>query len=168
MRWQRLTTPAGDRALDIVEAERPSRLDLALAFGAVAPLVAGAVAAWTTGGSTRDLAMSLAIIWGGAILAFMAGVRRGLSFRTRDGPQGAQLAVTLWIFALAFGSMVALRPLTSLILLIVGYASLLLSAGAAAAAHADASLAFGSVRPVQTAVAVLSLCVVAARLLMGV
>ncbi len=165
MIWERAPTPpSSDRSLDVVESARPSLLDQGLAWGAMAPLIAGASAAWLTRGDFRAAAMSLVIIWGGAILAFLAGVRRGLSFRTPGGPQAAQIIVMLWTFVLAIGSMIALRPLTSLSLLIVGFASLGLIARVSAA-RVQTPLAFASIRPAQMAVATLCLAAVALRLL---
>jgi len=90
-------------------------LDPLLAWAAVAPLAVGAGAAWLAPGAWRATAMSLTLIWGGAILAYQAGVRRGL---------GTSRLPALWLFILAVGSMVALEPLTSLALLILGYVSL--------------------------------------------
>jgi hypothetical protein len=95
----------------------PAWLDPLLAWGAVTPLAVGAGAAWLAPGAWRATAMSLTLVWGGAILAYQAGVRRGLAGDTSRLP-------ALWLFILAVGSMVALEPLTSLALLILGYVSL--------------------------------------------
>jgi hypothetical protein len=150
--------------LEIDEPARAGLIDHVLAWAAMAPLVLGAAAAWLTRGDMQSVAMSLVIIWGGAILAFLAGVRRGLSFRTPGGAQAGQIAMMLWIFALAFGSMIALRPLTSLALLMMGFVSLGFAARAAAA-RAQTPLFFARLRPGQMTVAALSLGAVAARLL---
>jgi hypothetical protein len=165
--WERTpSTPQAGRVLEVRENREGHALDRALGWAAMAPLVACAMAAWLTAGSFREVAMSLAIIWGGAILAFLAGVRRGLSFRPPGGAQGARLLFTLWTFVLAFGSMIALRPLTSLGLLILGYAGLAL-AGRGAALREEVPLFFAGSGPAQVSVAALSLCAVAARLMIS-
>jgi hypothetical protein len=95
----------------------PAWFDPLLAWSAVAPLALGAGAAWLAPGAWRATAMSLTLVWAGAILAYQAGVRRGLAGETSRLP-------ALWLFVLAVGSMVALEPLTSLAILILGYVSL--------------------------------------------
>jgi len=92
-------------------------LDPLLGWSAVAPLALGAGVAWLAPGAWRATAMSLTLVWAGAILAYQAGVRRGLAGETSRLP-------ALWLFVLAVGSMVALEPLTSLAILIFGYVSL--------------------------------------------
>jgi hypothetical protein len=163
--WERTpSTPQPGRVLEAPEASEGHALDRVLGWGGTLPLAVCALAAWLTAGSARAVIMSLAIIWGGAILAFLAGVRRGLGFGALGGVRWTQIAFVLWTFGLAFGSMIALRPLTSLGLLILGYASLALAARAAAL-RADAPLALATVRPAQMSIAALSLCAVAVRLL---
>jgi hypothetical protein len=92
--------------------------------------------------------MSLTLVWGGAILAYQAGMRRGVA-------GGASRFPALWLLALSLGSMLALEPLTSLALLIVGYVSL------AVIVRRTPSLA---PEPGQTLVALTALGLVAARL----
>lgn len=99
-------------------------LSLFLGYGAMIPFVLGALAAWIVAGEATDLAVDIVIIWGGAVLTFLAGVRRGLSFRTEGGPRPAQLGVMVWLFGLGLGALVAPWPLVSLILLLAAYASL--------------------------------------------
>jgi len=158
------SAPRSGRVLEVRESAEGHLLDRVLGWSAIAPLIGCAVAAWVTYGSIRAVAMSLAIIWAGAILVFLAGVRRGLGFRTPGGASSGQIVFILWTFVLAFGSMIALRPLTSLFLLILGYAGMAVSARAAAV-RAEVPLFFSGFRPVQMSVAVLSLCAVAARLM---
>lgn len=162
MIWERAPTAVQPgRPLEVEDASAAGPMDVALAWGTVAPFVACALAAWLTRGAAQAVAMSLAIIWGGAILAFAAGVRRGLGLRNS---RWAQVAVVLWAFVLAFGSMIALKPLTSLGLLILGYSSLALLAHHSAR-RTEVPPPFGRFRAVQMAVAALCLCAVAARLL---
>jgi hypothetical protein len=95
----------------------PAWLDPLLSWCAVAPLAVGAGAAWLAPGAWRATAMSLTLVWGGAILAYQAGVRRGHA-------GGGSRLPALWLLVLSLGSMLALEPLTSLALLIIGYVSL--------------------------------------------
>ncbi len=162
MIWERSPTPLPTgRVAPVVEPSGPGLIDHLFAWAAMAPLILGAAAAWLTSGDVRSASMSLVIIWGGAILAFLAGVRRGLGLRT---PGGLQIAMMLWVFGLAIGSMVALRPMTSLVFLIVGFSSLGL-ADRVAAARAQTPLVFAALPPVQMAVGALSLGAVAVRLM---
>jgi hypothetical protein len=152
------------RASEVRETPEGHLLDRVLGWGALAPLICCALGAWLTAGSVRSVVMSLAIIWGGAVLAFLAGVRRGLGVRTPAGARSGQIAFMLWTFALAFGSMIALQPLTSLGLLILGYAGMALAARSAALREEIPVFLVGA-RPGQMSVAMLSLCAVAARLM---
>jgi hypothetical protein len=105
--------------------------------------------------------MSVTLIWGGAMLVFQAGVRRGLALGEGTGSGVPALILMLWIFALAIGSMVSLDPVISLALLIAGYISLAVvsrgerAAGGAVVGH----------RPSEMLLAVGGLAAVAARLL---
>lgn len=165
MFWERMqSAPPSGRVLEVREAAEGHVLDRVLGWGAMAPLALCAVAAWLSAGSVRAVAMSLAIIWGGAVLVFLAGVRRGLGFRTPSGARSSQIAFVLWTFALAFGSMIALQPLTSVGLLILGYAGMALAARGAALRD-EAPVSFAGWGPAQMSVAALSLCAVAARLM---
>lgn len=165
MLWERMqSAPPSGRVLEVRETAEGHVLDRVLGWGAMAPMVACAVAAWASVGSVRAVAMSLAIIWGGAVLVFLAGVRRGLGFRSPSGTRSSQIVFMLWTFALAFGSMIALQPLTSLGLLILGYAGMALSARGAALRE-EVPIFFAGLRPAQMSVAALSLCAVAARLM---
>jgi hypothetical protein len=163
--WERMPlAPQSGRALEVRETAEGHLLDRVLGWGAIAPLAACAVAAWLSAGSVRAVVMSLAIIWGGAVLVFLAGVRRGLGFHAPGGMRSSQIVFMLWTFALAFGSMIALQPLTSLGLLMLGYAGMALSARAATLRE-EVPIFSAGLRPVQMSIALLSLCAVAARLI---
>jgi hypothetical protein len=109
----------------------------------------------------------LTAIWGDAVLAFLAGIRRGLSSRTPGGVDFAQMATMLWLFPLALAALVSPRPILSLGLLIVGYASIAVL-DPAAAARREAPLFFRRLRPGQMLVPVIGLgAVVAAPLVRG-
>lgn len=165
MFWERMPlAPSSGRALGVREAAEGHLLDRVLGWGATAPLAACAAAAWLSAGSIRAVVMSLAIIWGGAVLVFLAGVRRGLGVGVPGGLRSSQIVFMLWTFALAFGSMIALQPLTSLGLLILGFAGMALW-GRAAALREEVPISFAGLRPAQMSLAALSLCAVAARLM---
>ncbi|WP_339107813.1 DUF3429 domain-containing protein [Thioclava sp. GXIMD4216] len=49
-------------------------------------------------GEMQGLALRGLVLWSAGIVMFLAGVRRGLSFRTPGGPRVGQLAVMLGMF----------------------------------------------------------------------
>ena len=128
---------------------------LVFAFGAMVPFPVGAVVAWLAEGATAVLAASLTTMWGAAILIFLSGVRRGLSFRTPGGPRGRQLGIMLWLFCAGLGALLV-PVVLALSLLFAGYLSLLVLDPLAA--HRDeAPLYFARLRPWQMAIPVASL-----------
>ena len=93
--------------------------------------------------------------WGAAILAFLAGVRRGLSFRTPGGERPAQIMTVIYLYLLAIGALLVPLPM-ALALLVMGFVSLgILDPGAAR--RQEAPLFFARLRPLQMAVPVCSL-----------
>ncbi len=150
-----------------VTAKRPvPLLGLLFGYGAMLPLVLSAAASWLLPAPWPVLALRLGLIWASAILAFLAGVRRGLSFRTEGGPTTAQLLGMLWLFALAFAALAAPWPVVSCALLLVGYASVAVL-DTLAARDGEAPGFFASLRPPQMLIALVSLAVLAARVAMG-
>ena len=57
-------------------------LSVVLGYGPMLPFVVGALLAWLTHGAIRAEIVLLTILYTASILLFLAGVRRGLSFRT--------------------------------------------------------------------------------------
>lgn len=95
---ERAAEPLEHRVRD---AERTPWLGLILAYLAMLPPVAAAAIAWS---GVEDLAgpvIDVTVVWVGALLAFFAGVQRGLSFRTEGGPTRRQVASMLVLFGLA-------------------------------------------------------------------
>ena len=134
---------------------------LGIFFGYVAmvPFVVGALAFWLTGEPWRGAALAITLFWGCAILAFLAGVRRGVSFRTPGGVTAAQIVTMLWLFCLAFAAIVLTAiaaPVAAAALLLVGYLSLGVL-DPIAARKLEAPLYFARLRPVQMAIPVLCL-----------
>ncbi len=150
------------RRITATEPTRSPLLSLALGWAAMAPfpVLAGLAA---TGHGTAGLAAQAAGLWGGAILAFLAGVRRGVSFRQPGGPALRQIVImgVHFVFALAGLALVA-RGLPGLAagLLALAYASLALTDRAGALAG-TMPLHFARLRPAQSALATISLAAVA-------
>ena len=137
-------------------------ISLLLAYAAVVPILAGVV--WSLGsGHEASLPVRLTIAWAGAVLCFLAGVRRGLSFRQRHGPTLIQLATMLWLFVLAAASLLSPWPLGSLLLQIAGYGTMAV-ADPAAARRGEVPVYFQRLRPAQMLLLTLSLTVLALRL----
>jgi hypothetical protein len=126
---------------------------LFFAWIAMVPFVIGAIAAWP-----YPPAFRLTVIWGGTILAFLSGVRRGLSFRTPDGPHIAQLATMMLLFLLALAALLAPAQRWSAIPLIVGFGTIALLVRPAAR-RAEIPPFFVNLRPMQMLVPVASLTV---------
>ena len=137
-------------------------ISLLLAYAAMIPIAAGALASMTIGPKRAPAVTRLTIAWSGGVLCFLSGVRRGLSFRQADGPTLAQLAAMMWLFLLGTGALVIPRRLPSLVLLLIGYASMA-SLDPAAARHREAPRYFARLRPAQMLVPVISLLVLIAR-----
>jgi hypothetical protein len=158
------------RTITINETRAVPRDSLLLGGAAMAPFPVGAALA-VAGGSTGAAAATLTVLWGGAILAFLAGVRRGVSFRTPGGLGLAELALMLWLYLLAAGALAvialalgtpSLPPVAIAAgLLAAGFATILV-ADPVAAARGTMPLHFARLRPVQMAVPTLSLALIAA------
>ena len=148
-----------ERTLEITERPEVPWLSIVLGYGPMLPIVLGAAVVWVFTGALRTEAIGLTMIWASAILAFLAGVRRGLSFRTEGGPAVAQIATMFCLFVLALGALLAgehgLFALSAALLTIGFLAMLLLDP--IAAAQGQAPTFFARLRPPQLAIAVVSL-----------
>jgi hypothetical protein len=136
------------------EAERTPRLSLFLGYGAMAPLVLAALTVWALEGPGRGLLLQLALLWGAALLLFLSGVRRGLSFRTPGGPRKAELAAVFGLFALGLAVMIAPLPLGAA-LMTLGFLTLAVI-DPLAARRGEAPRFFPNLRPPQMALAALA------------
>lgn len=128
-------------------------ISLALAYVAMVPTATGAA----TASMFRSPAIArLTITWAGAVLCFLAGVKRGLSFRQRGGPTVAQIASMFGLFVP--GALAVLLPwrIPSLVLLLLSYGSEAVL-GPVAARRDEAPRYFARLRPVQMMVPVASL-----------
>jgi len=138
---------------------RAPLVSLLLAYVAMLPIVAGAGAAALARGSA--LPARLTSGWAGAVLCFLAGVRRGLSFRQPGGPTVAQLASMLWLFVAGAGALLSPWRVPSLVLLLLGYGSEAVI-DPLAARRAEAPRYFARLRPAQMLIPVASLLVLLA------
>ena len=126
-------------------------LSLVFGYGPVLVLPLAALAAW----AGMPLALLIGQIWGAAILIFLAGVARGLSFFTPGGTHVSQMATMILRFSLGLLALIA-GPSTGFGLLILGYASIALT-DPWLASWGGAPGHFARLRPPQMAVAILGL-----------
>ena len=156
-----------DRTARTIETSEPAKtppMGLAFAYLAMVPLVLGTLALWFAPEAQSFLALNLTLFWGAAIVIFLSGVRRGVSFRTPGGPTFAQIAMMLWLFVAGFVSLIATiwaYPLTATLIEIAGFASLAVL-DPIAAKRAEAPLFFERLRPAQMAIPIICLIAVAA------
>jgi hypothetical protein len=140
--------------------ERPQvpLLSIIFGYGPMIPLAVAAIAVWLPIGSVRNLVLTLMILYGASILAFLAGVRRGLSFRTAGGPTVTQIATMAGLYSLALAALIVFHFSASVIasgLLFVGY-GLLWFLDPLAARRGEAPLFFFPLRLTQMPIAVVS------------
>lgn len=128
---------------------------LFLAYIAMLPIAAGAVGAVVV--RSAGLAR-LTIIWAGTILCFLAGVRRGLSFRQEGGPTVAQLGSMFSLFVLGAASLLSPRRVPATAALLLGYASEAVL-DPVAAQRDEAPRYFARLRPAQMIIPIASLAV---------
>ncbi len=129
-------------------------VSLLLAYAAMVPVVAGSAAAWAWPGD--GLVAELTAAWAGGVLCFLAGVRRGLSFRQPGGPTLAQIAAMLWRFVLGVGSLLLPWLVPTLGLQIAGFATMAVL-DPVAARRREAPRYFARLRPVQMLVPIVAL-----------
>ncbi|MGN6062211.1 hypothetical protein ACP6NA_13860, partial [Corynebacterium striatum] len=75
-------------------------LSILLGFGPAALLPLLAIVSFTVPLRDAWVPVTAGQLWGAAILLFLAGVQRGLSFFTDGGPRPIQLATMGWLFLL--------------------------------------------------------------------
>ena len=150
---------AAERVPDSAELGR-ARLgfDLLLGTSALVPLLVCAALAWLAPGAPQPLLRTLAVIWAASLLAFFAGVRRGLTFSEAGGGRATELATMLATFGLGVLSLVLVSPaLAALGLAGVGVLD------AMAARRREAPGYFVVFRPPQMLTAVVALLLVQAH-----
>ncbi|ETX29901.1 DUF3429 family protein [Roseivivax isoporae] len=146
--------PRTTRRIVLTETPRIPWDGLVLGWGAMLPFAALAGIAWGAGEPWPGLAREAARLWAGAILIFLSGVRRGLSFRTEGGPRAAQL-VTFAVLFLSGAAILVLPPDWALPLGSLALAALAVADPLAARSGA-APHYFARLRPAQMGVAALA------------
>lgn len=157
------------RRITVTERPEVPALAVVFGFGPMLPLVAGAGLAWWLRGEAGERVTVLTILWGCAILLFLSGVRRGLSFRTEGGETVAQIATMLGLFGLGFAALLAVAfgmPPVALLLLMTGFAAIAIL-DPIAARRGEAPLFMARLRPMQMPLAILSLAALLALKLWG-
>ncbi len=149
--------------------ERRSRTpweSLVLAYAAMTPIVVGAIASLALHADAANIAVHLTVAWAGAVLCFLSGVRRGLSFRQEGGPLLSQLATMLWLFILGVASLLSPFPIPSLVLQLLGYTTMAIY-DPPAAREGEVPRYFQKLCPVQMLLPTVSLVVVLASVAGG-
>lgn len=139
---------------------------LVFGYGPMLPYAAAALGAWTLPPPWPTLATGLGIVWGGLILAFLAGVRRGYGFGAPHASKPREIAAMLSYFVPAGLALItgwAGRSLIALVVLLAGHAAVAVLDRRAAFAG-DAPAHFARLRPPQLAIAILALAALVARL----
>ncbi|GJD77573.1 DUF3429 domain-containing protein [Methylobacterium gregans] len=151
---------ATGRTLVTEEPRETPWLSVVFGYGPMLPFVAGAAAAWWQRGQWDELILLATILYGAAILLFLSGVRRGVSFRTEGGPTFMQIATMLGLFCLGLGALLTVvilgNRVIALDLLIAGFVAIAIL-DPIAARRGEAPLFFARLRPLQIPIAVLSL-----------
>jgi hypothetical protein len=139
---------------------------LVFGYGPVAPFVAAAVGAWTMPEPWPGIAIRLAIIWGGIILVFVAGVRRGYGFGDPGASTVREIATMLVYVVLGGLSLVFASFDMSVVALWVQLAGFVLVPvfDRKAAFTGDAPSYFARLRPPQMTIVVAALAALIARL----
>ncbi len=137
---------------------RAPAISLFLAYIAMVPIASGAAA---TVMFRSPLIERLTTAWAGSILCFLAGVRRGLSFRQPGGSTLGQLVGMLWVFVIGTAALLMPWRVPSLLVLLLGYGSEAVLGPAAARAE-ETPRYFARLRPVQMMIPVASLLVLLA------
>ena len=129
---------------------------LILGYGPMLPLVLAATGAWLLGGTRALNLISLAIIWGALILAFIGGVRRGYGFGDPRASTAAEIVAAILYFTLAGLALLAWRAEAAIGLLVLGFAVAAVL-DTRAAQRGDAPAHFARLRRSQLAIGIVGL-----------
>jgi hypothetical protein len=154
-----------EHEIHLTETDTPSAASLLLGAAAVLPILIGTDITWWLDLPEAGIAAGLTVLWSGAVLVFLAGVWRGLSFRTPpDGARPRQVAASLWLFLLGLLALASPFPVPAVVLLILGFGSLaVLDPKGARTGEVPPFL--GRLRPVQMLVALIGLTALLVRVL---
>ncbi len=139
------------------------QIDRLFAYGAMLPLIAGALALWFAPEAQSFLALNLTLFWGASVLLFIAGVRRGASLSQTGSAAIAEIVAMLGLFLAGVASLVATIwafPLVAALLQIAGFAGLAIL-DRVAAPNDDGPLPVERLRPLQICVPIAVLAAVA-------
>ncbi len=137
---------------------RTPLVSLLLAYAAMIPTVAAAGTVLLAPRPWRASASRLGSLWAGAVLCFLAGVRRGLSFRQPGGSTVSEIGTMATLFSLGAASVLLPRGRPPVLALIGGF--VLLGVGdTRAARREEAPRYFARLRPVQVLVPLASLSI---------
>jgi len=96
--------PGARRRFGIEEHAEVPLESTGLGYGALVPMAICLVASWLFARPAGYVAYELGLLWAAAILVFLGGVRRGLSFRTPGGVRIAELATMGWYFSIGLAT----------------------------------------------------------------
>lgn len=136
-------------------------LSLVFGYGPACLILLIGVGGWVLPPIEARLAVAAGWLFSTAILLFLAGVTRGLSFFSPGGPRPAQIAMMLWLFLLGFGALSS--PLW------IGFSLLILGYGTIAVYDPQAAKVglapehFARLRPVQMGIIILGLVLLTGR-----
>jgi hypothetical protein len=134
-------------------------LSIVFGFGPMIPFIGGAATAWWLRGEAGGAVLAATALWACAILLFLSGVRRGVSFRTEGGATLTQMVTMLGYFGaglVALGATYLGWMTTALVVLLAAY-STMPALDAVAARRGEAPLFFARLRPIQIPMAIVSL-----------
>ncbi|MBR0552901.1 DUF3429 domain-containing protein [Stakelama marina] len=146
-----------------MEHPHRSRIPIdSLVFGYVPmlPFVAAALGVWLLPAPWPAIAVWLVVIWGGLILCFVGGVRRGYGFGNDRASTPAEIATMLVYFCLAGFALFLPWPRLALLVLAAGFV-IAAALDTHAARRGNAPAHFAKLRPPQFSIAVVSLLVIA-------
>lgn len=145
----------------MTDDDRPPLLSLLFGYGPALLLLLIGASAWLVGDVTALHLLALGQLWAAAILIFLAGVRRGLSFFTAGGPRPAQVATSVALFVLGLGGLLA-PPRLALAIIAAGYVAVAVL-DPVAARQGEAPRHFARLRPPQMALFLVGLALLSVR-----
>ncbi len=161
---------SGDgRTIHVDEPRAVPWLSVVFGYGPMLPFLGGAALVWLLRGEAAEAIFRLTLLWACAILLFLSGVRRGVSFRTEGGARATQIVTMLGLFLLGFFALVAFMlgsVVPALVLLMLGFAAIAVL-DPIAARRGEAPLFFERLRPFQMPLAVLGLAALLAHRLLS-
>lgn len=144
-----IATAAPAPRSETVTSARIPLLSVFLGFGPALVMLLIGAAAWLVPFGYSFVLIDLGRCWAAAILLFLAGVRRGLSFFTDGGPRAAQIATTMWLFLVGLAG-ILLPPALALVGEAIGFVSVALL-DPLATRRGEVPAHFATLRPPQMA-----------------